>query len=68
MSADDTVDNREAHAGAVSRLLGGEERFEDAPLGFFVHAVSGVADLDPRIAPRHQAGPPAAKRFRQIHP
>src|SRR4029077_9372939 len=68
MGADDAMDHRKTHSRAVARLLGGEERLEDPALVSLGHAVSGIADLDSRIAPRQQTGAAAAKRFRQIHP
>ena len=43
---DDAVDGGESEAGAFAFFLGGEERLEDAGLGFAVHALAGVADGD----------------------
>jgi hypothetical protein len=41
---DDAVDGGESEAGAFAFFFGGEERFEDAGLGFAVHALAVVAD------------------------
>src|ERR1700719_3648429 len=41
---DDAVDGGESEAGAFAFFFGGEKRFEDASLGFAVHALAGIAD------------------------
>ncbi len=41
---DDAVDGGEPEAGTFAFFLGGEERLEDAGLGFAVHTLAGVAD------------------------
>src|SRR5580658_5413126 len=40
----DAVHGGEAEAGALTFLLGGEERLENSRLGLLVHAAAGVAD------------------------
>ncbi len=46
---------------SAPRELGGEERVEDAPLGRFVHAATGIGNLDADVFPFQQA-------FAQIGP
>src|ERR1035438_6458806 len=41
---DNAVNGGESEAGAVADFLGGEEGLEDMALGFFVHALTGVAE------------------------
>src|SRR5271166_4800554 len=41
---DDAVDGGKSEAGTFAFFLGGEERLEDASLGFTVHALAGVTD------------------------
>ena len=46
---DDAVHRREAEAGALARLLGGEERLEGARPRRLVHAAAGVGDLEHEV-------------------
>ena len=58
---DDAVDGRQAQAGALARLLGGEERLEDVLLDLRRHAAAGVAHGQAARRAR-PAGPGASAR------
>ena len=51
VARDDAVHHREAEAGAVIFLLGGEERLEDALAHLRGHAGAGVAHLEAGVGP-----------------
>src|SRR5215471_13058036 len=46
-----SIDRREPQSGALSLLLGGEERFKNAGLDFRRHAAAVVAHRQPDILP-----------------
>ena len=46
MLVDDAVHRGQPQAGALARLLGGEERLEDPLAGGLVHAAAGVPDRE----------------------
>ena len=48
---DDAVGRRQAEAGPLADLFGGEKRFEQAALGLPAHAASGIADREHHVAP-----------------
>ena len=50
VAAHNPVHDGEAEAGALARVLRGEERVEDAAARGFVHPVAGVGDRDPHVA------------------
>ena len=53
---DDAVDGRQAEAGALPRLLGGEERLEDLRAGRGVHTAPRVADGELDVWPDLRLG------------
>ena len=51
---DDSVDGRQAKAGALADFLGGEERFEYLGLHLRRHAGAGILEIDQHIIDRRQ--------------
>src|SRR5215813_3332618 len=47
-----TMHDRQAHAGPFTHALGGEERLEDAFQDLGLHAIAGILNRQPYICPR----------------
>ena len=62
---DDAVDHRQAEAGALADLLGGEERLEDLVLDLGRNAVAGVLDLDQHVVGRNDRHLLQVRRIRR---
>ena len=64
---DNALDGRQPQPGATANFLGREERLEDMPPRFFVHADAGVAHGQHDIASRARAGMQPCRSFVPLH-